>query len=104
MAKQELVIKMSISKRDIVCIIRTIRRERKLNSKIIERFIIFVIFVNSVTLGMETSDYLMHEFGFYLKMIDRIALSVFSIEIITKIIVKRLSFFKNPWNILIYSL
>lgn len=88
-----------ISKRGIVRVFRTLRRERRLNSRVIDNFIMAVIIVNSISLGMETSPYLMAEFGPLLTLIDHIALAIFTFEIGTKMLIKRLRFFRDPWNV-----
>lgn len=68
-------------------------------SKKFERFIIFVIIINAIVLGMETSPYLMEKYGNVLVLVDHIALAIFTIEIILKIICLRKDYVKNPWNI-----
>lgn len=89
----------SINKRQIVSIFRTIRRERKVNSTYIEYFILIVIFINSITIGMETSDYLWDKYKLPLRFIDTTALVIFTVEIGSKILIMRWRFFRNPWNI-----
>lgn len=88
-----------ISKRGIVKIFRTLRRERKLNSRVIDNFIMAVIIVNAITLGMETSHYFNAEYGTVLRLIDNIALSIFTFEIGTKMLLNRKRFFREPWNV-----
>lgn len=88
-----------MSKRDITGIIRTIRRERKLKSKWIERFILAVIFINAVSMGLETCPGLNEDQITCLKIIDRVALYIFTLEILMKMLVSRARFYKNPWNI-----
>lgn len=88
-----------INKRAIVRVFRTLRRERRLNSRMIDNFIMAVIIINSITLGMETSQYLSAKYGALLRMIDHIALCIYTFEIGTKMLVKRLRFFRDPWNV-----
>lgn len=68
-------------------------------SKKFERFIIFVIIINAVTLGLETSPYLMERYGTALAVADQLALAVFTIEILLKIYCLGWSYFKNSWNV-----
>lgn len=68
-------------------------------SRQVEKFIIAVIIINAITLGMETSHTLMREMGGFLVWADHIALAIFSLEIILKIIVLRGAYFRDPWNI-----
>lgn len=75
-------------------LLRTLANSRKINN-----FIIFVIVINAVTLGLETSAYMTWHFGSLLTFIDRLALLIFSLEILIKFIVAPGQYFKNPWNI-----
>lgn len=88
-----------ISKRTIVKILKILREERRLNSRRINTFIIAVIIVNSISLGLETSHYLNAKYGTILTVIDNIALGIFTVEIGTKMLINRLRFFSDPWNV-----
>lgn len=88
-----------LSKRGLARLFRTLRRKRRLNSHIIDNFIMGVIIVNSITLGMETSPYLMAKFGPLLKLIDHIALAIFTFEIGVKMLINRWRYFRDPWNV-----
>ena len=61
--------------------------------------IMVVIVLNAIIIGMETSSGLMARYGEILVALDRIAIVIFIVEIALKLIVYRLSFFKNGWNI-----
>ena len=69
-----------------------------IESKFTNVFITFVILINAITLGLETSDTLVSKFGNVLTYIDKIALSIFVVELTIKLFVYRLSFFKSGWN------
>lgn len=69
-----------------------------IESKITNVFITIVILINAITLGLETSDTLVSKFGNVLTYIDKIALSIFVIELTIKLFVYRLNFFKSGWN------
>ena len=58
-----------------------------------------VIVINAIVIGMETSPVLMARFGILLGAIDTIAIVIFVIEILLKLLVYRVNFFKNGWNI-----
>ena len=64
-----------------------------------QRFIIAVIIINAVTLGLETSPSAVAAAGGLLWMLDRIALSIFVVEIALKLIVYRHNFFRDGWNV-----
>ena len=61
--------------------------------------IMAVIVINAIIIGMETSPVLMERYGSILGALDQIAIGIFIIEILLKLFVYRLSFFKNGWNI-----
>jgi voltage-gated sodium channel len=64
-----------------------------------ERFIMALIIFNAVTLGLETSPTIMAQWGTALHLIDTIVISIFVIEIIARIAVQRLAFFRDGWNL-----
>lgn len=64
-----------------------------------ERFIMGLIVLNAVTLGIETSDTAMANYGGLLHMIDRIVLTVFLIEILARMLVQGRAFLRDGWNI-----
>ena len=64
-----------------------------------QQAIMALIILNAITLGMETSPTIMARAGDYLLAFDRLALTVFVIEIGAKLIHRRLDFFRNGWNV-----
>jgi voltage-gated sodium channel len=64
-----------------------------------ERIVLTLIMVNAVTLGLETSKTIMAEWGRILHIIDTALLSFFVAELAARLWVKRLSFFKDGWNV-----
>ncbi len=68
-------------------------------SRQLERVIMALIIINAVTLGLETSQWAMQNFGGLLYALDRAILSVFVIEIALRLAVHRLAFFRSAWNI-----
>jgi voltage-gated sodium channel len=58
-----------------------------------------LIVVNAVILGLETSPTVMNEIGPVLIALDTVILAVFVIEILARIAVHRLAFFKDPWSL-----
>ncbi|TVQ28985.1 MAG: ion transporter [Geminicoccaceae bacterium] len=63
-----------------------------------EKIIMVVIVVNGITLGLETVPSVMQAVGPTLLLIDRICLSIFVAELLTKLVVYRAEFFRRPWN------
>ena len=70
-----------------------------IESSIVQNFILFVIIVNAIVLGLQTSPGLMADYGWFLDVIDDIALFIFVVELLIKMIVYRFSFFKDGWNV-----
>ncbi|WP_282095997.1 ion transporter [Epibacterium ulvae] len=70
-----------------------------LNSATFGRFIIFVILLNAVTLGLETSQTIMARFGGLIILLDKICLTIFVVEIVAKLAVRRLAFFRSGWSV-----
>jgi voltage-gated sodium channel len=64
-----------------------------------QRFIAAIICINAVTLGLETSETAMAAAGDVLIAIDRAILMVFVVELVAKLLVYRLGFFRSGWNI-----
>ncbi len=68
-------------------------------SRPIQNFIIVLIILNAVTLGLETDPEIVQWMGKALNIFDKVILAVFAFEICSKLIYRRLAFFKNGWNI-----
>jgi len=64
-----------------------------------QSFIIAVIVVNGIILGLETNDGWSGPVHSVLKLADSICLFIFVVELVLKLAVYRLSFFKTGWNI-----
>jgi voltage-gated sodium channel len=64
-----------------------------------ERFIMALIVLNAITLGLETSKSAMEHWGTVLHFIDHAVLAVFVLELAARIVVQRLAFFRDGWNI-----
>lgn len=69
-----------------------------------QRFIIFLIIINGITMGLETSSSIMERFGSFIHFFDRFVISVFTIEIILRIYAHRASFFKDPWSLFDFTI
>lgn len=62
-------------------------------------FIMGVIIVNAITLGLETSETAVSVAGGLINVIDQLCLAIFVVELVAKLFVFRLKFFKSGWNI-----
>ena len=68
-------------------------------SDLVQKIIIGLILLNALTLGLETNSLLMKEYGQQISFLDNCILSIFVIEILIKLGYRKLSFFKDGWNI-----
>lgn len=73
--------------------------QKVVSSNWFQNFITTVIFFNAITLGLETSDYMMENIGGILIFIDQLALKIFILEILLKLYVYRFKFFMQGWNL-----
>jgi len=64
-----------------------------------ERFILALIVLNAVILGLETSPWVMARAGGLLVTLDSLLLAIFVVEIVARVIVHRLAFFRDPWSL-----
>ena len=74
------------------------RLARWVESARVQQVIIVLIMINAIVLGLETSPTVMETAGGFLKVIDKICLIVFVIEILIKLVAYRWSFWRNGWN------
>ena len=70
-----------------------------LESRRFETAIIIVIVINAITLGLETSPTVMRNFGPLLHLLDKIVLVIFTVEVLARLVVYRLNFWRDPWRI-----
>jgi voltage-gated sodium channel len=61
--------------------------------------IMAVIIINAIVIGLETSPTITASFGPILDALDQIAIAIFVVEVALKLIVYRVGFFKNGWNV-----
>jgi voltage-gated sodium channel len=69
-----------------------------------ENGIIALIMLNAITLGLETSDSIMADWGTLLRAVDRVVITVFVIEIALRLFVHRLRFFRDPWSLFDFTI
>jgi voltage-gated sodium channel len=59
-----------------------------------------LILINAVTLGLETSENFMDDYGLLISVADKIILGIFVIEISVKLYIYKWGFFRVGWNVL----
>ena len=64
-----------------------------------QRLVIVLIVFNAVTLGLETSQRMVADFGGVLHVIDRVTLAVFVAELLLRIYGNGWRFFTDSWNV-----
>ena len=67
-------------------------------------FITYLIILNGITMGLETSKEFMADFSEATSLFNTLVISIFTIEIAMRIYVHRLSFFKDPWSIFDFTI
>ena len=75
------------------------RLKRLIENNTVQRILLGLIIINAVTLGLETVPSVMTAVGPYLLALDKAILSVFVIEILVRLFVHRLAFFKDGWSL-----
>lgn len=70
-----------------------------IENAVLQKIIITLIIINAVLLGLETSDAIMAKIGTPILLLDKAILVVFVVEIVCRMIVYRLGFWKDPWSL-----
>ena len=73
-------------------------------SSLFQNFIIGVIIFNGITMGLETSKDVMSEYGVIIQLLDKVIITIFTIEIMMRVYVYKLPFFKNGWNLFDFTI
>jgi len=71
--------------------------EQFLAKPAIQHGIVVLIFLNAILLGMETSPWMIDEFGELMSMVDHAILLIFIAELVLLMLARGLNFFKDPW-------
>lgn len=64
-----------------------------------QRVVLALILVNAVILGLETVPSAMARYGTALVALDQLILTAFVVEIVARLLVHRLAFFRDPWSV-----
>lgn len=70
-----------------------------IEKQLFQSLIVSLIVINSVLIGLETSQEYMNAFGYYIDHIDQIILFIFVGEIILKLYAYGWRFFQSTWNL-----
>ena len=73
--------------------------QRFVESDKFQNTIIGLIIINAIILGLETSEGLMANYGWFLESVDTLILQIFVVEILLRLYVYRLKFFTSPWSL-----
>ncbi|MAY43190.1 MAG: ion transporter [Oceanospirillaceae bacterium] len=72
---------------------------RLINCNLFQHMILTLIVINAITLGLETVPAIMNRYGVPILILDRVILTVFVFEILLRLFVYRLKFFRDPWSL-----
>jgi len=70
-----------------------------IESRRFETAIMFLIVLNAITLGLETSETMRARFGGLMRIVDGAILSIFVAELAARALVYRHRFFHDPWRV-----
>ncbi len=70
-----------------------------IESSRVQGVIIALILLNALTLGLETSASVVAQWGPWLRVVDTVVLTVFVVELLTKLFAFGPRFFRDPWNV-----
>ncbi len=73
--------------------------ESLVQSNIFQNFIIGLIIINGITMGLETSKEIAANYHTFFNIFDKFVITIFTIEIILRIYVHRVAFFKDGWSL-----
>ena len=77
-----------------------LRLTRMVEAHLTQRLIIGLILLNALTLGLETFDEVMASFaGPVIRVADALILTVFTVEVLAKMIAYGRRFWRNPWHV-----
>lgn len=69
------------------------------NSDRVQNAILYIILLNALILGLETSDTVMGYVGPAITLLDRLCLAVFVVELMLKLYAFGFRFFRSGWNV-----
>jgi voltage-gated sodium channel len=72
---------------------------RLINLHLFQHTIMALIVINAISLGLETDPGIMASCGELILLLDSVILAVFVIEIVLRLYVHRLQFFRDPWSL-----
>jgi len=73
--------------------------QKLVESSKFQNFIMGLIVLNGITMGLETSNSLASEYGTFFNVFNTLVVTVFTIEILLRISVHKINFFKDAWSI-----
>ena len=75
-----------------------------IENSLFTKFITYLIILNGITMGFETSKEFSANYGIYTTFFNQVVISIFTIEILLRIYIHRLSFFKDPWSVFDFTI
>ncbi len=75
------------------------RLENTVDSPRFNNAIILIIVLNSIVIGLQTSDRMVAMMGGVLDVLDNVFLGIFVVELLTRFIAYGAGFFRRPWSV-----
>lgn len=75
------------------------RLQQFIEHGMVQRMLLALILINAFTLGLETSSAVMAAAGAAIHLLDKAILAIFVVEILLRLYVHRLAFFKDAWSV-----
>ncbi len=69
-----------------------------------QNFIMGLIILNGITMGLETSKSFAADYHTFFELFNAAVVTIFTIEIIMRIYIHRVSFFKDPWSLFDFTI
>jgi len=69
-----------------------------------QNFIMALIILNGITMGFETSKEIVQSYGSFFYIVDKLVITIFTIEILLRIYSHRVEFFKDSWSLFDFAI
>lgn len=70
-----------------------------IHGKAFSNFILTVVFLNAIVIGLQSYPDINAAYGSLFRSLDLVFLMIFTVEVVSKIIINRMKYFKDGWNV-----
>jgi voltage-gated sodium channel len=78
--------------------------QKIVESKNFQNFIMGIIILNGITMGFEVSSFYKAGYDSFFEIFNSLVVSIFTIEIVMRIMVHKKEFFKDPWSLFDFTI